>query len=139
MPTTDCVADITPPASKSEDSPIDAPPQASSGTSRLLKGLLFGFAATVTIGLALGIWYLGVRIVASHPAGELYLQIAGFGSDQDSSFARSLQAEGFHAQVNLGAGGHARILIGPFSTHAETEQAQRKLRSAGLLAVETPN
>jgi len=31
--------------------------------SRHLKGLLIGFGATVTIGLALASWYVGVRIV----------------------------------------------------------------------------
>jgi cell division septation protein DedD len=33
--------------------------------SKPLRGLLFGFAATVTIGLALASWYVGVRIVSA--------------------------------------------------------------------------
>ncbi|HTW66199.1 MAG TPA: hypothetical protein VME17_16360 [Bryobacteraceae bacterium] len=35
------------------------------GTSRLLKGLLIGFAATMTIAPGLAGWYLGERIVAA--------------------------------------------------------------------------
>jgi hypothetical protein len=35
----------------------------SEGASRPPKGVLIGFAATVTIGLALASWYVGVRIV----------------------------------------------------------------------------
>ena len=33
----------------------------------------------------------------------------------------------------------ARILIGPFSSRVAMEQAQRKLQSAGVLAVEVAN
>jgi cell division protein FtsN len=35
----------------------------SEGASRHLKGVMIGFGATVTIGLALASWYVGVRIV----------------------------------------------------------------------------
>jgi hypothetical protein len=34
--------------------------------SKPLRGLLFGFASTVTIGLALASWYVGVRIVSAN-------------------------------------------------------------------------
>lgn len=117
---------------------------------RRIKGLLFGFAS-VTVGLALGIWYVGVRIVSADEivpatstngpftkdARALYLQVAGLGPKQGQDSVRSLENEGFRAQVQSRDEDHARILIGPFSTHAEMEQAQRKLQSAGVLAVET--
>ena len=70
------------------------------------------------------------------PPTSLYLQVAGLGPKQDAGFVRSLQTKGFRAQVQA-RDETARILIGPFSTHAEMEQAQRKLQSAGVLAVET--
>jgi cell division septation protein DedD len=38
------------------------------GASKLLKGLFFGFAATVTIGLGLASWYVGTRIVTTEEA-----------------------------------------------------------------------
>lgn len=41
-----------------------APP----GASKLLKILLIGFAATMTIGLGLASWYVGVRIKAAGAA-----------------------------------------------------------------------
>jgi hypothetical protein len=63
MPTTDCATDISLPLSPDLDS---QPGEAYEGTSSLLRGLLYGFAATVTIGLALGSCYVGVRIVAAN-------------------------------------------------------------------------
>jgi len=127
------------------------------------KGVLLSFALTVTIGLMLATWYLGVRIVAADepfasapvrpsdpqrdpkverfwdalPISPLYLQAAGIGPKQDANFARSLRAKGFEAQVQAAEGGTTRIVIGPFSTHAQMDQVQRKLQSAGVLAVET--
>jgi cell division septation protein DedD len=44
----------------------DLVPSPSEGASRHLKGVRIGFAATVTIGLALASWYVGVRIVDAH-------------------------------------------------------------------------
>jgi cell division septation protein DedD len=183
MPTTDCATNIALPDSQipdaqSEDVPIEAARRASNGASKPLKGLFFGFTATVTVGLALASWYVGVRIVAadevalastttgspvnvspaptpaaatpsvsedsmaeaywySVPPAYLYVQVAGLGLKPDADFASSLQAKGFRAQVQMRDGATTRILIGPFSTHAEMEQGQRKLRSAGLPAVET--
>jgi cell division septation protein DedD len=135
--------------------------------------LFFGFAATVTIGLALAIWYVGVRIVAADevappiqtigapaistpplaatppvpatpPAPDLYLQIASLGPKQDGRLVRSLQAQGFRAQVEPGPAAddearidEASILVGPFSSHAKLEQGRLKLQSGGILAVET--
>jgi len=177
MPTTDCAADIAPPDSPSEESQDGPTQQPSQGASRPLRGLLLGFAATVTVGLALASWYVGVRIVAADevapppaataapaspaplapppaavppteaedsmaeafwytvPPAVLYLQVAGLGPKQDSGFVRSLRSKGFSAQVDA-RDGNPRILIGPFSTHAGMEQAQRKLQSSGVLAVE---
>jgi hypothetical protein len=43
----------------------------SDGASSLLKSLLIGFAATVTIGLALASWYVGERILAAHEVGPV--------------------------------------------------------------------
>jgi hypothetical protein len=155
MPTTDCAIDI------SEDSKSGSAQRESQGASGLLRGLFFGFAVTTTIGLALASWYVGVRILAADapappraaeplaatqnstaeafrytvPAALLFLQVAGLGPKQDARFVRSLQSDGFRAQVEA-QDATARILIGPFSTRAELEQAQRKLQSAGILAVE---
>jgi hypothetical protein len=135
----------------------------------------------MTVGLALGSWYVGVRIVAADevrpsstvasgslsaapltevplppvavpptrtedsmaeafwytvPPEVLYLEVAGLGPKQDADFVRSLQTKGFRAQAQ-GRDDNARIVIGPFSTHAEIDLARRKLQSAGVLAVET--
>jgi SPOR domain len=153
MPTTDCIADITLPDSPAEDSPIEAAPRASDKTSKPLKGLLFGFAATVTVGLALGSWYVGLRIVASNaviskvpipsappaavPPAKVYLQIAGLGAKRDAGLVSSLEAQGLRAQVQEGNSGDACILVGPFSSQAELEQGRQKLQSAGVMTVET--
>jgi cell division septation protein DedD len=65
MPATECATEIALPNTQNDGlQPEDTPPVAAPG-SKLLKGLLWGFAATVTIGLALASWYVGVRIVAS--------------------------------------------------------------------------
>jgi cell division protein FtsN len=155
-----------------------APQRAVDGASKPLRSLLLGFAVTVTVGLALASWYVGVRIVnadevtpgsaaaavpatsvpvvipstppaasadslaeaywSTVPPADLYLQVAGIGPKQDAGFVKSLAAKGFGAQLQGGdRADNARILIGPFSTHAEMEQAQRKLQSAGVLAIES--
>jgi hypothetical protein len=162
MPTTECATGIAPPDLRTEDVQMEAPPRPSVGASKRLRGLLFGFAATVTIGLALASWYVGVRIVAANgvvlpgitavnslnsspappaatpsaPVSNLYLQVAGLGPQQDAGFLRSLQAKGLNAQIQISDSDHLRILIGPFSTRAEMEQEQSKLRSTGVLALE---
>jgi septal ring-binding cell division protein DamX len=64
MPTTDCATDIALPDLPSEHPEIDDARRALE-TSKPLKGLFFGFAVTVTIGLALASWYVGVRIVSA--------------------------------------------------------------------------
>jgi hypothetical protein len=147
MPATDYANDIAPPPSQTDEQIESAP--ASGGTSKLLKGLLIGFAATVTIGLALGIWYLGVRIVAANGSaqqstaaplpsvGEFYLQVGALGPERDDAFANALQAKGFLAQIQTRDAGHSRILIGPFLTRIDLDQARQKLQSDGILAVET--
>jgi hypothetical protein len=154
MTTTDCATEI--PALQGESSQDSF----SSEASNPLKSLLWGFGATVTIGLTLATWYVGVRIVAADevapapapsqvvqavatvqaaaPPENLYLQVAGLGTRQDAGFVRSLQAKGFEAQVQGGdRADNASILIGPFATHIDLEQAQRKLQSSGVLAIET--
>lgn len=156
MPTTDCATEMAPPDLR----PVEAPPRASDAASKSLRGLFFGFTATVTIGLALASWYVGVRIVAADevarpstltpappppaasaaaPPTSLYLQVAGLGPKQDAAFVNSLQAKGFQAQIQAqqAEADNLRILIGPYATHTEMEQAQRNLESAGVLAVET--
>jgi cell division septation protein DedD len=50
------------------DQPVDLVQGVATGASKLLKGLLIGFAATVTLALALASWYVGVRIVAANEA-----------------------------------------------------------------------
>lgn len=150
MTTTDFATDGVLPNSPIEDPQNESGQPVSGGAPRRIKGLLFGFAS-VTVGLALGIWYVGVRIVSADeigPAtttqgaftkdsGTLYLQMASRGSKLDENSLRSLENRGFRAQVQARDEDHARILIGPFTTHAEMEEAQRKLQSAGVLAVET--
>ena len=112
----------------------------------------------MTLGLALGSWYVGLRIVAVNqavpatsstgrenlaavpaptelPAG-LYLELAGLGPAQDAGLVKSLEAQGLHARQS-GDQNNARILIGPFPTHIEMQQTQRTLQSAGVLTSET--
>lgn len=176
MPTPDCAIDIALPSSQREDSQSGSAQRASQEASGLLRGLFYGFAITITIGLALTSWYVGVRVVAADevapsntttsapvsvaplpraaappavtedsmaeafwytvPPAVLYLQVAALGPKQDAGFVRSLQTEGLRAQLQAGDD-NARVLIGPFSTHVEMEQAQRKLQSSGVLAIET--
>jgi|SRR5271165_1061529 len=50
------------------DQQVDVVQGVATGASKLLKGLLIGFAATTTIALALASWYVGVRIVAANQA-----------------------------------------------------------------------
>ncbi len=69
MPTTDCAAHAASPDAQDFDCPIEVSASTSQGTSRPLRGLFFGFAATVTIGLALASWYVGVRIVSADQGG----------------------------------------------------------------------
>jgi cell division protein FtsN len=64
--------------------------------------------------------------------------VAGLGPIQDASFVRSLQTKGFSAQIQA-RDDDSLILIGPFSTRAAMEQAQRKLQSTGVLAIESGN
>jgi cell division protein FtsN len=160
MPTTEYATAIAPPDLRTEDAQMEATPRPAGGASKPHRGLLFGFAATVTLGLALASWYVGLRIVAANavvppstttvrsvqsnpapapatpsaPVSDLYLQVAGLGPQQDAGFVRSLQAKGLNAHIQS-SDGDPRILIGPFSTRAEMEQEQSKLRSAGVLAV----
>ncbi len=176
MPTTDCATDRALPNSQSEDSQSGSARLASQGASGLLRGLFYGFAITITSGLALTSWYVGVRVVAADevapsnktasgpvraapvplraaaqpavtedsiaeafwynvPPAALYLHVAGLGPKQDAGFVRSLLSQGFRAQVQA-RDDKATILIGPFSTHVEMEQAQRKLQSSGVLAID---
>jgi hypothetical protein len=71
MPTTECATDMPLPVLQSEDARREAVSDALDGArptfcgSKPLKGLFLGFTATVTIGLGLASWYLGVRMVAA--------------------------------------------------------------------------
>jgi cell division septation protein DedD len=72
MTSTDCATEIAAPdipqnsaQNSAQDSQSDGPARPSAQASNPLKGVLFGFAATVTVGLALGSWYVGIRIVAA--------------------------------------------------------------------------
>jgi hypothetical protein len=131
MPTTDYATGIASPDLRTDDSEMEAPPRPYAGAPKPLRGLLFGFTATVTIGLALASWYVGVRIslaptpgstsvpLPSPPAASapqdsmaqaywykvpppsLYLQVGGLGPRQDAGFVQSLQAQGFRAQIQM--------------------------------------
>jgi len=148
------------------DQQVDVVQGVATGASKLLKGLLIGFAGTVTIALALASWYVGVRIVAANqaipasspapvphppavtpaanfwdtvagPAPALYLEVASLGVEEDSSFVKSLGEKGYRARIKGAASQEGgRVLIGPFSARSELQEAQRKLRSAGVLATE---
>ena len=168
MMTSGCATDLSDAASALSDDPsYGGLPPAPGQASKPGKGVVLSFAVTITIGLILAIWYLGVRMVGSDqvaetvhaaagsvntqpypkanrywdavPIAPLYLQAAGIGPKQDANFARSLRAKGFAAQVEDVAGGTTRILIGPFSTRAQMEQVQRRLQTAGVLAAESGN
>jgi hypothetical protein len=145
------------------DPQADPVQKISEGAPRLLKGLLIGFAATVTIGLALASWYVGVRIVDAKeavpasaapssltppapskqegatvaPRRALYLQVAGLGPQRDASFVKGLAAKGYSARIQSPAnGGGSQILIGPFDGPSALENARRQLQSAGVLVIE---
>lgn len=67
MTTTGCATSVAP--DNLQEQLQGGPEQPSpEQASRPLRGIFFGFAATVTVGLILTIWYLGVRIVT---AGEV--------------------------------------------------------------------
>jgi cell division septation protein DedD len=194
MWTIDCATDTGLEESQGAKPESDVAQPQPGGVSKPLKGLFLAFAATVTIGLALASWYVGVRIVAADeaapgsaatsvtstvntaanpepvavrapaassapaaslapaavkdslaerswyvvPPADLYLQVAGLGPKQDADFVKTLQARGYRARVQTADKfDDARILIGPFSSHANLARAQRKLQSAGVLAIET--
>lgn len=65
MPATDCATHTALPGEQGFDCQVEVSERASQGGSRPLRGLFFGFAATVTVGLALASWYVGVRIVSA--------------------------------------------------------------------------
>jgi len=155
MSTSQCVAD---------PGLVDTAPEGAlkaASASRLLKGLLIGFAVTVTIGLGLTSWYVGSRIVAANtlpppslhlpaitppepsdavvqPAlPALYLQVAGLGPVRDLSFVQRLDAQGYRARVERAATqADTRILIGPFAERSSLEEAEHRLQSQGVLAME---
>ncbi len=145
------------------DQQVDLVQGVATGASKLLKGLRIGFAATVTMALALASWYVGLRIVAANeaipvsrplpvphppaanfwdtvagPTPALYLEVASLGIEEDASFLKSLQGKGYRARIKGAANQESgRILIGPFSARSELEEAEHKLRSAGVRATET--
>jgi len=97
MPTADGAAHAAFPDAQGFDCHIEVSESASQGTSKSLRGLFYGFAATVTAGLALASWYVGVRIVAAD--------------------AMSAAAARQPARNSQGDGG----LIGPFSRPTKVE------------------
>jgi hypothetical protein len=141
MPTTDYATGIASPDLRTDDSEMEAPPRPYAGAPKPLRGLLFGFTATVTIGLALASWYVGVRIslaptpgstsvpLPSPPAASapqdsmaqaywykvppprLYLQVGGLGPRQDAGFVQALQAQGFAAQIQLSSNNDHRRIL----------------------------
>jgi hypothetical protein len=111
-------------------------PSAAPGASPLLRGLLIGFAASVTIGLGLTSWYVGVRIVSPNPSTQLYLEVAGTGPKRDPSFIRNLEAKGYRTRLQSVNPVDSRILIGPFARRGSLEEAQRELEAAGVFTVE---
>jgi len=148
MSTSQCVTD----PGLADTAPEGASELAST-SSRLLKGLLIGFAVTVAIGLGLTSWYVGSRIVAPNvvaitppkppapiiqpPPVELYLEVAGLGPVRDLTFVKRLDAQGYRARVERAATQQdTRILIGPFAQRTSLEEAERQLQSQGVLAME---
>ena len=73
----DCATDMALPDSQGCVSEIEAELRASDAASKSLKGLFFGFAASVTIGLALTSWYVGVRIVSADEVAPAPRVLAG--------------------------------------------------------------
>lgn len=65
MPTTDCATHAALPDAQDFDCQVEVSESTSQGRSSSLRGLFFGFAVTVTVGLALASWYVGVRIVSA--------------------------------------------------------------------------
>ena len=57
---------VTSPAVESVETPAET--SSGAGSSRLLRGLLIGFTATVMIALGLACWYLSQRIQAASSA-----------------------------------------------------------------------
>jgi len=75
------------------------------------------------------------------PPPELFLQVESLGSPQDVSFVKMLEARGYRARVVRNGTGESsteegRILIGPFIGRSSLKKAERKLQSAGVLAIE---
>lgn len=160
MPTTDCTTDAALPDAPGFDCQIGVSGRAPQRTSRPLRGLFFGFAATVTVGLALASWYVGVRIVSADEltaagparpgaavaetvaasrtilARQFFLQVAGLGEKQDAAFMRALEDRGFRASEDRASQEAGRILIGPFSTRDDMERARNELQFRGVLAIE---
>ena len=97
MTTTDCATEI--PALQGESSQ-DAPRSFSSEASKPLKSLLWGFGATVTIGLTLATWYVGVRIVA---ADEVAPAAASASSSANIAPANSAPAQVVQAVATIQA------------------------------------
>jgi cell division septation protein DedD len=71
------------------------------------------------------------------PPPDLYLEVAGLGPRQDASFMKGLAAKGYRTRIQSATNQEdRRILIGPFAVQSALEKAERKLQSAGVLAVE---
>jgi hypothetical protein len=144
MPVTDCPSEPSLAESALSDRELEVSAAKSATRSKPLKGLGIAFGITVTVGLALAIWYLSSRIVSGDkgvpsaapqtaeipsltvPSVERYRQNAGLGSKHDAGFALAPESRGFRSQIDP-APIRARLL----------PQSQLTLRSTGLLGIET--
>lgn len=101
--------------------------------------------STPEAAMAEAFWY-----TVPPPPPELFLQVASLGSRQDTSFVQWLEAKGYPARITKSRTGasatgsaadqeDSRILIGPFAGPTSLKKAERKLQSAGVLAIETTN
>lgn len=162
MTTTECAANSVA-LNDTNDHQAPDPPASEERASKSLKGLFVGFAATVTVGLGLTIWYLGSRMVAADsPAPPI--AAPPIAAPVSAAPSRAVAPDvpppapppAFYLEMpalgpkqddafvrSLEARGfHAessdtRIRIGPFATSIDMQQAQRNLEADGVLALAT--
>jgi len=70
---------------------------------------------------------------ASPRAGEKYLQIAAYGPRALDGYLKTLERQGLHPLVAPGPADNVyRILIGPFASSAELEEARTLMKASGV-------
>jgi hypothetical protein len=70
---------------------------------------------------------------ASPRAGEKYLQIAAYGPRALDGYLKTLERQGLHPLVAPGPADNVyRILIGPFASPAELEEARTLMKASGV-------